>query len=100
MGTLAAASASGDSFPDALLGRKVMLVMRGRPGRSMPCAQPCTRTLRSGSAAILGMNRLGEPDEVPRMLAILVSDAAAYVTGRTIFVVGGMTDYPSFIHGG
>lgn len=46
------------------------------------------------------LNRMGEPDEVARMVALLVSDGAAYVTGRTIFVDGGMTDYPSFTHGG
>jgi len=46
------------------------------------------------------LNRIGEPDEVARMVAMLVSDTAAYVTGRTIFVDGGMTDYPSFTHGG
>jgi glucose 1-dehydrogenase len=46
------------------------------------------------------LQRIGEPDEVARMVVILVSDAASYVTGRTIFVDGGMTDYPSFAHGG
>jgi glucose 1-dehydrogenase len=46
------------------------------------------------------LNRIGEPDEVARVVALLVSDAASYVTGRTIFVDGGMTDYPSFEHGG
>ena len=46
------------------------------------------------------LNRLGEPDEIARMVVVLVSDTASYITGRTIFVDGGMTDYPSFIHGG
>jgi NAD(P)-dependent dehydrogenase (short-subunit alcohol dehydrogenase family) len=46
------------------------------------------------------LKRIGEPDEVARMVVVLVSDAAAYVTGRTIFVDGGMTDYPSFAQGG
>ncbi len=46
------------------------------------------------------LNRIGEPDEIARMVVVLVSDAASYVTGRTIFVDGGMTDYPSFAHGG
>jgi NAD(P)-dependent dehydrogenase (short-subunit alcohol dehydrogenase family) len=44
--------------------------------------------------------RLGDPDEIARMVVMLVSDAAAYVTGRTVFVDGGMTDYPDFAHGG
>jgi glucose 1-dehydrogenase len=46
------------------------------------------------------LRRMGEPEEIAGMVAVLVSDAASYVTGRTIFVDGGMTDYPSFAHGG
>lgn len=46
------------------------------------------------------LNRIGEPAEVARMVVVLVSDIASYVTGRTIFVDGGMTDYPDFAHGG
>ena len=43
---------------------------------------------------------IGEPQDVARMVVVLVSDVASYVTGRTIFVDGGMTDYPDFAHGG
>jgi NAD(P)-dependent dehydrogenase (short-subunit alcohol dehydrogenase family) len=46
------------------------------------------------------LNRIGEPQDVARMVVVLVSDIASYVTGRTIFVDGGMTDYPDFAHGG
>ena len=46
------------------------------------------------------LNRIGEAEEIGRMAVILVSDAASYVTGRTVFVDGGMTDYPDFAHGG
>jgi NAD(P)-dependent dehydrogenase (short-subunit alcohol dehydrogenase family) len=46
------------------------------------------------------LNRLGEPEDIARMVVMLVSDAAGYATGRTFFVDGGMTDYPSFAHGG
>jgi glucose 1-dehydrogenase len=46
------------------------------------------------------LNRIGEPEDIARMVVFLVSDAASYVTGRTMFVDGGMTDYPSFAHGG
>ncbi len=46
------------------------------------------------------LHRIGEPDDVADMVTVLVSDAASYVTGRTIFVDGGMTDYPDFAHGG
>jgi glucose 1-dehydrogenase len=46
------------------------------------------------------LNRLGEPEDIARMVVVLVSDVASYVTGRTVFVDGGMTDYPDFSHGG
>jgi glucose 1-dehydrogenase len=46
------------------------------------------------------MGRLGTPDDIARMVAVLVSDVAGYVTGTTLFVDGGMTLYPSFMRGG
>jgi NAD(P)-dependent dehydrogenase (short-subunit alcohol dehydrogenase family) len=46
------------------------------------------------------LHRMGQPDEIANMVVMLVSDAASYVTGRTIFVDGGMMDYPGFTHGG
>ena len=46
------------------------------------------------------MKRIGQPQDIARMVVVLVSDVASYVTGRTIFVDGGMTDYPDFGHGG
>ncbi|MDQ6733770.1 MAG: SDR family oxidoreductase [Nitrospirota bacterium] len=46
------------------------------------------------------LKRIGEPEEVARMVVVLVSEIGSYVTGRTIFVDGGMTDYPDFAHGG
>jgi glucose 1-dehydrogenase len=55
---------------------------------------------RQDLLAKIPLNRLGEPDEIARMVVVLVSDIASYVTGRTIFVDGGMTDYPNFAEGG
>jgi NAD(P)-dependent dehydrogenase (short-subunit alcohol dehydrogenase family) len=46
------------------------------------------------------LNRMGTPEEIARMAVVLLSDAASYITGTTVFVDGGMTDYPSFRHGG
>ncbi|MDB5102505.1 MAG: 3-oxoacyl-ACP reductase [Fibrobacteres bacterium] len=46
------------------------------------------------------MNRMGEAEEIARMAAVLVSDIGSYATGTTVFVDGGMTDYPDFAHGG
>ncbi len=44
--------------------------------------------------------RMGTPEEIAAMAVFLVSDAASYVTGTTVFVDGGMLDYPDFAHGG
>ncbi len=46
------------------------------------------------------LGRIGEVEDVAGMAVVLLSDIAAYVTGTSIFVDGGMTDYPSFEHGG
>ena len=46
------------------------------------------------------LNRIGEVSDVANMAVVLVSDVAGYVTGTTVFVDGGMTDYPDFAHGG
>jgi glucose 1-dehydrogenase len=46
------------------------------------------------------LRRIGDPDDVARLIVFLASDAAAYVTGTSVFVDGGMTDYPGFAHGG
>jgi glucose 1-dehydrogenase len=46
------------------------------------------------------LQRIGAPEEIANMAVVLLSDAASYLTGATVFVDGGMTDYPSFSHGG
>lgn len=48
----------------------------------------------------IAMGRPGDPDEVGRVAAFLVSDLAAYITGTTLAVDGGMLIYPDFAHGG
>ncbi|MDT0632517.1 SDR family oxidoreductase [Rubrivirga sp. S365] len=42
------------------------------------------------------MRRIGEPEEMARIAAFLVSDDAAYVTGQTLFADGGLTLYADF----
>lgn len=46
------------------------------------------------------LGRIGDPEDVARMAVMLASDVGRYVTATTVFVDGGMTDYPSFAHGG
>ena len=42
------------------------------------------------------MRRAGTADEMAAAAAFLFSDEAAYITGQTLFVDGGLTLYPSF----
>lgn len=42
------------------------------------------------------MGRSGTPEEMAAVAAFLASDDAAYITGQTLFVDGGLTLYPSF----
>jgi len=42
------------------------------------------------------MQRAGDADEMAGVTAFLASDDAAYITGQTVFVDGGLTLFPSF----
>jgi len=48
----------------------------------------------------IALQRVGEVQDIAGMAVMLASDAAGYVTGTSVFVDGGMTDYPAFSHGG
>ncbi len=50
--------------------------------------------------SLVPYGRIGEPEDVARAAVWLVSDAADYVTGTTLFVDGGMMLYPGFASGG
>jgi glucose 1-dehydrogenase len=43
------------------------------------------------------MRRAGEAGEMAGVACFLASDLAAYITGQTLFVDGGLTLYPSFL---
>jgi len=67
---------------------------------------PINRSVWSDPASLadlltkIPLGRMGEPDEIARVATFLVSDAAAYITGSTVYADGAMTDYPDFAHGG
>ncbi len=42
-------------------------------------------------AKAIPLRRLGQPEDYPGMIAFLLSDDAAYITGQTISVSGGLT---------
>ncbi|MFP5407309.1 MAG: SDR family oxidoreductase, partial [Gammaproteobacteria bacterium] len=64
-----------------------------KPAWSTPAAYADLMTL-------IPYKRIGEPDDIARAAVWLVSDAADYVTGATLFVDGGMTLFPGFATGG
>lgn len=43
------------------------------------------------------MGRVGKSEEMAAITAFLASDDAAYITGQTLFVDGGLTLYPDFL---
>jgi glucose 1-dehydrogenase len=52
---------------------------------------------RHQQEAQVPLGRLGEPEEIAAAIAWLAGPDAAYVTGETLFVDGGMTLYPNFV---
>ncbi|MEO7796693.1 MAG: SDR family oxidoreductase [Opitutaceae bacterium] len=46
------------------------------------------------------LGRMGEPSEIANMAVALISEVASYVSGCSLFVDGGMTNYPEFARGG
>lgn len=49
---------------------------------------------------LIPYNRIGQPEDIGKLAAWLVSDEADYITGTTIFMDGGMTLYPGFADNG
>ena len=47
--------------------------------------------LRGALERAIPMRRLAQPEDYPGMVAFLLSDDAAYITGQTISVSGGLT---------
>jgi glucose 1-dehydrogenase len=43
------------------------------------------------------LGRFGKPEEIAGAVAWVASEEAAYVTGTTLIVDGGMSTYPKFI---
>jgi glucose 1-dehydrogenase len=59
-----------------------------------------TREAYRALMTLVPYKRIGEPEDIAQAVAWLVSDAADYVTGATLFIDGGMTLYPGFATGG
>jgi glucose 1-dehydrogenase len=59
-----------------------------------------TAAAYAGLMALVPYRRIGEPEEVGSLAALLASDLADYITGASIYVDGGMMLYPGFESGG
>jgi 2-hydroxycyclohexanecarboxyl-CoA dehydrogenase len=54
-------------------------------------AMPGGDKLREALARAIPLRRLGRPDDYPGLIAFLLSDDAAFITGQTISISGGLT---------
>ena len=54
---------------------------------------------RDETLAMIPARKIGEPQDVANVVLFLASDFSSYVHGTTIYVDGGMTNYPSFMGG-
>ena len=52
--------------------------------------QTLTDEQKEGVFSQVPANRLGKPEEIANSVAFLASDEAAYITGETLHVNGGM----------
>jgi len=61
-----------------------------------------TATVRAFGAAgaRVANNYVVAPEDFANSAVVLASNVANYVTATTVFVDGGITDYPGFMHGG
>jgi glucose 1-dehydrogenase len=54
----------------------------------------------SSLLTLIPYQRIGEPEDIGRVVVFLASDLADYITGASLYVDGGMTLYPGFATGG
>jgi 3-oxoacyl-[acyl-carrier protein] reductase len=90
----AASKAGMDGFTRALareIGSRAITVNGVAPGFiDTDMTKKLGDEQRNALKAQIPLQRLGSPEEIAGVVAFLVSDAAAYVTGETIHVNGGM----------
>jgi glucose 1-dehydrogenase len=55
-----------------------------------------TQTRKAEVESNIPMGRAGTSAEMAASVAFLSSDEAAYITGQTLFIDGGLTLYPAF----
>jgi 2-hydroxycyclohexanecarboxyl-CoA dehydrogenase len=58
---------------------------------SVLAGSPAGAKIGEAMARAIPLKRIGRPDDYPGIIAFLLSDDAAYITGQTISVSGGLT---------
>jgi len=58
---------------------------------TLTAASPASGRIGEALARAVPLKRIGQPDDYPGVIAFLLSDDAAYMTGQTISVSGGLT---------
>lgn len=90
----AATKAGAEGFTRALakeLGSRAITVNSVAPGFiDTDMTRELSEANRELMLAQIPLNRLGAPEEIAAVVAFLASDAAAYITGETVHVNGGM----------
>jgi NAD(P)-dependent dehydrogenase (short-subunit alcohol dehydrogenase family) len=81
-------------------GVRVLSVAPGAVSTPINAGELTDRAWQEDIVKKVPLQRVGRADEIASMALFLASDKASYVTATTVFVDGGMTDYPSFAHGG
>ncbi len=70
-------------------GIRVNIVLPGFIDTEMTAKMP--RQVKQGAKERILLKRFGTPEEVAKVVSFLVSDAASYLVGQSIFVDGGLT---------
>jgi glucose 1-dehydrogenase len=82
------------------LGVRVLSIAPGAVSTPINDAELTDKEWQNDIMKKVPMQRVGSPEEVASVALFLASDLASYITATTVFVDGGMTDFPSFAHGG
>jgi NAD(P)-dependent dehydrogenase (short-subunit alcohol dehydrogenase family) len=81
-------------------GVRVLSIAPGAVATPINAAVLNDRTWQQDLLKKVPLQRIGQPEDIASVALFLASDQASYVTATTVFVDGGMTDYPAFAHGG
>jgi NAD(P)-dependent dehydrogenase (short-subunit alcohol dehydrogenase family) len=81
-------------------GVRVLAVAPGAIATPINAAVLNDKTWQQDLKTKVPLQRIGQPEEIASVALFLASDQASYVTATTVFVDGGMTDYPAFAQGG